>query len=305
MKNKILTVTLNPCIDKTITIDDFKYGGLNRVIDTRIDAAGKCINVSRVIKSFDSNVLCYTIYAGDGGRFILNDLKSMGIDVRYTECDGETRTNIKLVDVKSRITTEINEKGFFADKSLVEACFEDIGKLLEESEIMILSGSTPQGFGDNTYARLIRLAKNYGVRVIVDADGDKLKGAINEKPYAIKPNISEFEELCGKTIDSDEKLISEVLKIAQKGIELVVISMGADGALFSDGKDVYMAKPLDIECKSTVGAGDSMVAFMAYAIKNGYDLRELSELCTAAGSITCSKEGTQVCTCDEVIVTKL
>ena len=294
---KILTVTLNPCIDKTITINGFNFGGLNKVQSVRTDAGGKGINVAKVLKSFDMDVLCYSLVADD---FIKDYLDKESISSKIGRM-GEVRTNLKIVDTDSGITTEVNEKGISLSKEEQENVVSEIEKILSGVDILVLAGSIPSGMDDHIYARLTSLAKDKGIKVILDADGEKLKKGLNSVPYAIKPNISEFEELCVEKLDSSEKIISNARKWIEKGIEVVIISMGGDGAIFVNKDEAYKTYPLDIECKSTVGAGDSMVATLAYGLQKGYDLEKISKLCTCAGSVTCSKEGTQVCSYDEVM----
>ena len=295
---KILTVTLNPCIDKTITVDEFVYGGLNRVQSIRTDAGGKGINASKVLKSFGADVLCYTLDAGDAIKGYLEKEK---IASTLGKATGEVRCNLKIVDTRTGITTEVNEKGFSLAKKECESIVTDIEALLLDTEILVLAGSLPAGMDTDTYGRLVGIAKKKDVKVILDADGDRLKYGLKELPYAIKPNLSEFEELCGEKLDSVEKIVSNARKWIEKGVGLVVVSMGGDGAVFISKNEAYKTLPLDIECKSTVGAGDSMVAVLAYGLQMGYNLEKISKMCTCAGSVTCSKEGTQVCTFDEVM----
>ncbi len=300
----ILTVTFNPCIDKTITIDGFDYGGLNRAHSVREDVGGKGINVAKVLSSFGAPCTAYTMVAGQNGEKLMNFLKKEGIDALYTEVQGEIRTNHKVVNTKDKITTEINEKGFTVTVANCEKAIETIEKALCSRDILVLAGSIPGGMDDRIYSDLTKLANSCGVKVILDADTDKLKYGIDAKPYAIKPNLYEFELLTGKKLDTVDMVVAEAKNLIQKGIELVVVSMGADGAVFADRTGAYKAEPFAIECKSTVGAGDSMVGAMAYSIHNGLSIQEMAKLSISAGSITSSKEGTDVCTADEVMARK-
>jgi len=302
MNKKILTITLNPCIDKTLTIKGFKYGGLNRVEKIRTDVGGKGINVSKVLRNFDTDVFACGIVAGKQGREIIEFLNNNSIPNLMTYAEGETRTNYKIVDIESRITTEINEPGFYVNQDVLEKCIENIKKMLPLTEIMILSGSLPPGASDDIYKRLIEIAKNYDVKVILDADSEKLKRGIEASPYAIKPNLFEFEQLVGTKLDSHEKIISAAKKYIKMGAaNIIIISMGAEGAFFISDSVVYLATPFKIECKSTVGAGDSMVAALAYGLQKGYDFKTIACMAVAAGTITASKEGSDVCTLKEVM----
>ncbi len=298
---KILTVTFNPCIDKTITIEEFNYGGLNRVANSRTDIGGKGINVSKVLKSFEVPQTAYAITAGENGKRIKEFLKGENIDSVFTETDGEVRINQKLINKKDLVTTEINEKGFCLTEEKYIEVLNTVDSLLSRCKIAVLSGSVPEGAPEGVYADVINMAKKYGVKVILDADSRKLELGTEALPYAIKPNLDEFCALIGKKVASANEIVSEAKKLTQKGIELVAVSMGADGAVFVTKDSAYKADPFAIECKSTVGAGDSMVAAMAYSLHSGLPLCDTAKLCVAAGSITSSKEGTQVCTFDEVI----
>ncbi len=300
----ILTVTLNPCIDKTITVDGFNYGGLNRVLDTREDAGGKGINVAKVLKTFDEPCVAYAMIGGQNGKRLAQCLENENIDAIYTNAEGEVRTNQKIVNIKDGITTEINEKGFTVSCKDFESAVEKIENLICSCDVVVLAGSIPNGVDEDVYAKLIKFANAHNTRVILDADANKLKYGIGEKPYAIKPNLFEFEELIGKKMSNPAQIAVQAKKLIDSGLGLVVVSMGADGAVFTDGVDAFWAKPFDIECKSTVGAGDSMVALMAYSLCRGYDLETLAKLCVCAGSITSSKEGTMVCTSSEVVGAK-
>lgn len=302
MSKKILTVTLNPCIDKTITIKEFVYGGLNRVENARIDIGGKGINVSKVLSNFGADVFACGIVAGKQGREVIEFLDNNTIPNLFTYAEGETRTNYKIIDSNSRITTEINEAGFHVTQDVIESCIRNIIKMLPSTEIMILSGSVPPGVSDNIYRRLIEIAKDYDVKVILDADGEKLKLGIETSPYAIKPNIFEFEQLLGTKLDSPEEIVTAAKKYINMGVvSIIIISMGAAGALFVSDNMVYLATPFEIECKSTVGAGDSMVAALAYGLQQKYDFETIARLAVAAGSITASKEGSDVCLLEEVL----
>lgn len=301
LNKKILTVTMNPCIDKTMTVSGFMYGGLNRVKDIRTDAGGKGINVSKVLYHFGADQIACGLIAGKQGQEIADYLDRVGIRHSFIQTEGEVRTNYKIVDSDTKVTTEINEPGFYVTEDVVECCVNHIMKLLPDTEVMILAGSIPSGVSENIYKRLIEAARPYDVKVILDADGNKLLLGLEAIPYAIKPNLFEFEQLLGTTLDSQDKIVEAARKYIEKGIGLVVISMGADGALFVDAQEAYRAIPFEIECKSTVGAGDSMVAAVAYGLQQGYDLETIARFATAAGSVTASKEGTEVCMLEEVV----
>jgi 1-phosphofructokinase len=300
MSERIVTVTLNPCIDKTIAIEGFEYGGLNRVKNTRVDVGGKGINVSKVLRSFGADVLAFGIAAGKQGQQIIRFLEDEDIPHLFIQTEGETRTNYKILDIRSRIITEINEQGFNANEQVFVECIRNITTLLPDTKIMVLSGSVPSGLSSEVYKTIIETVKEYDVKVILDSDGEKLRLGIEALPYAIKPNIFEFEQLTGKTFSSHLEIASAAKEYIKKGIKLIVVSMGSEGALFISDKEVYLATPFTIDCKSTVGAGDSVVAAVTYGLIKGYDLEIIARMSTAAGSLTASKEGSLTCSLEEV-----
>lgn len=300
MSKKILTVTLNPAIDETIEIEKFIYGGLNRVKSIRRDVGGKGINVAKVLREFGADVSACGFIAGSKGQEIVSYLNKENIPCFFTEVKGETRTNRKIIDLDSGITTEINENGFTVDSNELKSFVDTLTDKLPEFEVLVLAGSVPKDVDDSIYKDLIEIANKNNVKVILDADGEKFKQGLLAKPYAIKPNLFEFEQLFGKKMDNNEAIIESANKVCSDGVSITAISMGGDGALFVDNSDAYSAIPFEIECKCTVAAGDSMVATMAYAIVEDWDLEKVARYATTAGTITASKEGTNVCNFSEV-----
>jgi len=300
MNKNILTVTLNPCIDKTIEVENFTVGGLNRTKSIRTDAGGKGINVSKALKNFGADTIACGIIGGNQGKYLLSFLKEQEIPYVFTETEDETRTNYKIYDSKSHITTEINEQDFFVHENTLRKCIDSIKLQLQKTEIMVLSGSIPKGVNNDIYQTLIEIAKSYNVKVILDADGEKLKKGIEAAPYAIKPNLFELEQFWGKAFKNESEIVEAAKELINAGIKLVIVSMGGDGAMFINENEAYKATPFAINCKSTVGAGDSMVAALAYCMQQNFDIIKLIKMSTAAGTVTASKEGTNVCTLDEV-----
>ena len=185
--------------------------------------------------------------------------------------------------------------------AILEKFIKKLSEILPTAEFLILSGSVPSGVEDNIYKRLIGIAASYDVKVILDADGEKLKKGTEALPYVIKPNLFEFEQLSGKKFDNVEKIILAAEDYIKQGVGMVVISMGANGAVFVSQEGKCVAKALAVDCKSTVGAGDSMVAAIAYGLQSGFTLEKIARFASAAGSITASKDGSDVCTMNEVL----
>lgn len=280
----ILTVTLNPCVDKTIAVERFLYGGLNRAKSVSAVLAGKGINVSRVLEASGIKQTA-TGFMGDYSG-------ALDINGSFVSVPGAVRTNIKLYDCESRVTTEVNEGGFEVSEEKLAEFNELYGKLLGECEIVVISGSAPRGVPADFYQRMIAAAAKNGVKTILDSSGESFSLALEARPYAVKPNLSELEEYFGEELDSDEKIINAAQRLCALGVNLAAVSMGSGGAVFCSGGEALKAVPFEAEIKSTVGAGDSMVAAIAYSIKSGFDLYHTATLATAMGTLTATLEGT-------------
>lgn len=298
----VITVTMNPALDKTVTVGQFVYGELNRIKELRTDAGGKGINVAKVLKHFAMDVATTGLIAGFQGQVILERLKSFGIESHFIEAAGETRTNLKIVDELTKQTTELNEPGFSADSAVLERFIAQFKAQIENASFVVLGGSLPPGVPPDFYKSVIEIAKDKGVRTILDVDGEALLHGIEATPFAIKPNIHELEALFGQSFSSDEHVVSAARTLIGKGIQYVAVSMGGKGSILIDKDKAVRALPFPITPLSTVGAGDSMVATMVYCFLHNKSLEDTARWCSAAGTITASKPGTQVCTLEEVLL---
>ncbi|WP_018885975.1 1-phosphofructokinase [Paenibacillus massiliensis] len=300
MKNKVLTVTLNPALDKTVTLPGFQVGGLNRIEEMRVDAGGKGINVAKVLKSFNEPVVATGFAGGYAGTQLLDRLQVMRIEQAFVKVEGETRTNLKIVDSESKVTTEVNERGNGITAEEASTFHTQLERLLGEVGVLVLGGSLQPGMPEDTYRQIGELAKSKGVKTILDADGEAFRQGLQAIPFAVKPNIHELEQLVGKPLDSDDAVIQACQSLLEQGIEWVVVSMGGDGSILVSADEVIRARPFPIVPQSTVGAGDSMVAAISACLLHNRSLLTTARWATAAGSITASKPGTEVCTLAEV-----
>lgn len=300
MEPYVLTVTLNPALDKTVTVEEFEFGGLNRVDSLRIDPGGKGINVAKVLQKFGVHVKAAGFVAGLQGKVLLDDLDVLGIEKHFIQVPGETRVNLKIVEARSNITTEVNESGFVVTEEKLERFIQEFSEHLNHTSYLVLGGSIPSGVPDDIYKQLIEIARSKGVKTVLDADGEVLIKGIEAIPYAIKPNIYELGKIVDCKLESTQDVVAAARQLIAKGIELIVVSMGAEGAVVVNKTDALYVKTYKITPKSTVGAGDSMVATLVYSMLKGYTLEETARWVTTAGTVTASKPGTEVCSLDEV-----
>ncbi|AGC68199.1 tagatose-6-phosphate kinase LacC [Thermoclostridium stercorarium subsp. stercorarium DSM 8532] len=301
----ILTVTPNPAIDKTLYVEELKKGELNIVKNARTDPGGKGINVSKALCSYGMEQIATGFVGGANGRLFMDLLDDYVFRKDFLVISGETRINIKVIDIRTGIVTEINEPGPVILKEEAEKFTELLMKYLEECELVILSGSLPKGLPSDFYGRCIRLASGMKVRTVLDADGETLRHGCGARPFAIKPNIHEFERLTGKTF-SDYKEINykeikdEIKSLHKSGIELILVSLGDKGSILSYRNKIYHAMPIPVQIKSTVASGDAMVAALAYCIINDFPPEKTARITSAAGSLTAALDGSDMAEWEDI-----
>lgn len=284
----IITVTMNPAIDKTVEIEQLVPNGLNRIQKVEYDAGGKGINVSKTIHELGGESLAMGFLGGNTGKTIENVLTSWNVRHDFIWVDGETRTNTKVFE-KSGGVTELNEPGPVISDVQVEELIRKICGYTDKETLVVLAGSIPAGVNKNIYATITERVHEKGGSVLMDADGELFRSALKASPDIIKPNQLELEEYIG----ADYKLSMEELKdLAEKfqanGIRTVAISMGKAGAMIVRDKFAARCPALSVKAHSTVGAGDAMVAALAYSWDKKLGDEETVRLCiaTSAGAVT-------------------
>ncbi len=284
----IVTVTLNPAIDKTVDIKEFRYSGLNRITSVVLDPGGKGINVSKTIKHLGGKTIATGFIGGNGGNVIEQGLKNLGIEADFIHVEGETRTNMKVLDANGNVT-EFNEPGPVINKSDVEALLTKLEALAAPDTLFVLAGSIPQGVDKEIYRIIIETVKKKEAKVFLDADGELFLKALEAKPDYIKPNRFELEQYFnfgGAASEAD--LIEMGKKLQAGGIGTVAISLGSEGALFILPNEAIKVPGLKVDAHSTVGAGDAMVAALSFGIDSGLPMEECIKLgvATSAGAVT-------------------
>lgn len=290
----IYTVTLNPAVDKTVEINDFSAGKVNRVSSVRLDAGGKGINVSKVISSLGGRSIAMGILGGASGGFIKDYLDCRGIDSDFVFIDEETRTNLKVVDSLKGTNTDINEPGPLVNSDDLDMLLQKLLDRVREDSIVVFSGSVPDNLDKTIYARWIGEIKEKGAATILDADRELLKNGIKAGPYLVKPNIYELGELFDTAIEEAEQAERYARQlVVDFGIELAAVSLGEKGALYVDKKRSLLAHGIKVDVKSTVGAGDALVAALAYSIDTKAGFEAAARLATACSAANVTTAGTQ------------
>lgn len=288
----ILTITLNPAIDVTVELDQLNIGEVNRQTASQSHAAGKGLNVAQVLKDL-GHTLIVSGFLGQGNRQIFDQhFEKENFDNQFIYIEGDTRQNIKVAEQSGRMT-DINGKGFWVNDDAKQALHQKLNDLIHQAEAVVISGSLPQNFSTQEFAELIEWLKSQGKKVAVDTSGKALEAAISVNPWLIKPNTDELTEsyqLPAETF-AQQKAIFATHHI---NIENIVVSMGEHGVNWVRPTQSLHATAPKVNVKSTVGAGDSMVAGMVHGLLSNQSAEDILKTATAIGSNAVMQVGFQI-----------
>ncbi len=296
----IITLTLNPCIDHTIEVQDFSIGGTNRIKKVIKEIGGKGINVSTALKQLGYDTQALIFSHEQESVSVERGLKNRGIPCESILVPGELRTNLKVFDRGSREMMEFNEGGSPVPEAAAEEMLTLIENALTKEDILVVSGSVPPGVSADYYRKIIELAKSIGALTILDADNELFREGIKAKPTMIKPNRGELERYLGKTLDSEKEIVEAASELVKSGITYVCVSVGADGAYLVCEDGAYHTKGAEIEVRGVQGAGDSLVAGFAVGLMEGRAPEECLKLAVACANGSLIHEGTQMCRREDV-----
>ncbi|MBO4631067.1 MAG: 1-phosphofructokinase family hexose kinase [Lentisphaeria bacterium] len=292
-------MTVNPCIDKTVTVEKFEIDNMNRVRVVRTDFAGKGINVSAALKNLHVQTFCLGLNFPDGFEIQEKQLNGQGIPHHFIEVPGKLRFCTKIFDLSRKHTIEINEYGSEVAPEYGERLTAYAAETAKKCSFITLSGSIPPGLSEDYYlkcAAAIRQAAP-NCRIVVDAEKRLLLKALEHPLCFIKPNIHEFQETFGCTVKSMDELDRAARNVLDRyELELICVSLGGDGAYIADRKAAYCCRSPRVEVRSIQGAGDSVVAGMCMALEQDLPLEEVLHYGVAAAGASISREGTQLCT---------
>lgn len=278
---RIVTVTLNPAIDQTASIPNFTPNAVNRVAWEQADAGGKGVNVASFLADFGYSVSATGLLGQDNPELFQKLFDQKGIANQFVWLTGKTRVNVKIVDEIQQQVTDINFPGCPATPESLQQLTATLTRLATDHDWFILSGSIPEGVPVTFYRDLVHLLKERGKTVVMDTSGESLRQALIAQPDVIKPNQVELQELLGRSLVGEAEIVQAAQDLIQQGLQSVVVSMGAEGALFVEANRVVHAQPPQVDIKSTVGAGDAMVSGTVVGMIRGYDLSDRARLATA------------------------
>lgn len=296
----ISTVTFNPTLDKSVTVDGLVVDEANRWTSFRRDPGGKGINVSRVVHEMGGETIAYGFIGGIDGDILKQLLQQQGVPFDFTPIKGEIRSNFIITDLQTSRQTRIDAPGPLISKEELEDLVGKIKNMQPKPDFLVLAGSVPPGIPDDIYRQLIDDARNRGIKTVLDSDDAWLKEGIKARPTIIKPNVHEAEELLGIKLKNERSIVKAVKSLLDQGIEIVAISRGKDPLIISDGKKVLKLTPPQVEVNSTVGAGDSAIAGLVMKLSQGGSFEEAARLAVAAGAATALTPGVELCHSEDV-----
>jgi len=289
----ITTVTLNPAIDRTVVVENFAFGAVNRVRTSREDMGGKGINVARILRSLGTEALATGFIGARNFSHVQNLLDRDGIHYDLVQVPAETRQNTKLVESSSRVTTDINEAGFCVSDASLSKLKASIRNFAAQSDFTVFSGSISPGLTASIYQELIGLLPT-SCKAVLDADGEPLLQGLAAHPFLIKPNIHELENALGQALSSHHDIVVATRGLIEEyHIAYALVSMGGNGSILVTRGQALYAPALPASVKGTVGAGDTMLAGFIHSLAIGQSDQEALACATACGALAVSNEGTE------------
>ena len=297
----IYTVTLNPAIDKEVQVDNLEFNHVLRAKNEHIDFGGKGFNISRFLKQFDIQNISLGFIGGNAGSILDKGLHGLNIKTDFIHIKGETRTNISYLDHNSSRYIKVNEPGPKITSEEQDQLIHKIDSLTVEGDWWVLAGSLPRGIASDFYAKLIKKINAKGAKTILDTSGDAFHQGCLAKPFLIKPNEIEAEQLLNRKItDSINQYSKAAQDIQKQNITNVVLSLGDRGAILATETSVFYAESIKIDEGNPIGAGDSMVAGMLISLSQNKQMKEAFAFGIACGTATATMPGTQLGNSEQV-----
>lgn len=290
----IYTVTLNPAVDRELTVPELAFDSVLRATAWQVDCGGKGFNVSRMLMSLGEPSMALGFAGGRAGEFLRDSLAELGIGTDFVWVAGETRTNISIVSEAHDHYIKANEPGPTISANDQERLLAKVKKLAKAGDWWVLAGSLPPGVPATFYADILAILNGTGAQAILDTSGAALEHGCVGRPFLAKPNEIELGKLTGLPVETSEQIVTAVGAMQKRGVEHVVVSMGKAGALLVEGEQTVLATSPKIEESNPIGAGDSMVGGLVWGLSQGHSVAEALRWGIACGAATASMGGTAV-----------
>ena len=280
----ILTVCMSPSMDVTIELDSLNVGKTNAVKSKAISLGGKALNVAIGVARLGGEVYATGLMYQENGQLFENMLAKEGVPFSFVWNKGRVRENYKFIDNRSMLT-EINDIGQEIELGKAQEILSMVHKFSAQSSVTVLSGGIPRGVEDRYYGNLAQAVSTNSLR-IVDTVGQRMFYALNQGVDLVKPNLEELENALGKRIADKADMLAACYELLDRGAKSVLLSLGKQGAVITDGTKTYYCKSINVAMNSTVGAGDGMVAASAMLLERCAPLDEILRAGVAAGTAT-------------------
>ncbi|MEI7468657.1 MAG: 1-phosphofructokinase [Chloroflexota bacterium] len=290
----IYTLTLNPAVDRELTVPEIVFDTVLRASQCRVDAGGKGFNVSRMLQALGVHSMALAFAGGQNGEMLKTELERLGIGTDFVAVRGETRVNVSIVTPQNQHYIKVNEAGPTIEPIDEQHLLVKVLQLVKPNDWWVLSGSPPPGASPDIYATLVAMIQTGGAYAALDASGLALQAGCCAKPGLLKPNREELAGLTGLPVETLTQVKTALLAAQTQTAGRVVVSLGKDGALFCDDGQVWLAQPPAIREQNPIGAGDSMLAGLVWGLSQGQPLLEAMRWGVACGSATASLPGTTV-----------
>lgn len=295
----ILCVNPNAAIDKTVVVNSFRLNAIQRPEQALAFPGGKGCNVARALKRLGDRPVVSGWVGGCAGQFIETGLRAEGIDTAFIHTDFESRTCLSILDPIDHTLTELYEKGDPVPIEQVAEFEAWFRSHVADYAAVTFSGSLPPGVPLNFYRDLIAIARAAQVPVLLDSSGEALRQGVTAKPLLVKPNETELADLAGQAPSDRSGVAQAASELARRYETLVVISIGADGAIAAQRDQVWHVRPPQVTIKSAVGSGDSALAGIAYGLTHGFDFEDAVKYGVAAGTANALTLGAGVFTTED------
>ena len=280
----ILTVCMSPSVDVTIELDQLNVGKVNIVKSKTLSFPGKALNVAIGIARLGGEAYATGFMYNENGAMFERALDKEGVPFAFVWNSGRVRENYKCIDKKSMLT-EINDVGGQVAPEKLGELMHMIRNFSQRSDVTVISGGLPRGVDTNYYRELFRSVDPHSLR-IADTEGAKLFAALEAGIDLVKPNIEELQGTLGREFKDKNDMLAGCHELLDRGAKIVLLSLGKDGAVITNGTKNYYCKSINVAVNSTVGAGDGMVAAAATMLQKGADLPDILRAGVAAGTAT-------------------
>lgn len=288
--NLILTLTINPAIDRMITADKLVFEDRGYILDRSEVAGGRGINASQVVHSFGGKTTAVLTAGGATGERMEELLGDLGFPFDLVRVHAESRTNLTISD-KQGLTVKLNERGAALDAHELKEIKKRVEARLPKTQWLMICGSVQPGVSPHFYCEIIEMAKSHGVKTLLDTDGEALHHALEAKPTVIMPNQHEAERLLSRAIITRGQSLEAVGVMQAMGPESVILSLGARGAIGSSPDGVFEAIPPRIEALCPIGAGDALGAAFAWSMEKKKSFADALRWGVATGSAAAKLPG--------------